>query len=180
MQGVTAGGSQVIDLSGNCNNPDSKPPRGYHEGTIIRYSVIRNEGYRVIAFDGPAKVPAVAAFNPVLGLTAMPHRASMITGFLGGKCKERMKLCREASPITHAGRSAAPILILHGTADHTVPYQQATAMVDKLKAAGAAAELFTASDGAHTFWSTPKWYEASEKAMTDFLFRFAAAKPMRP
>ena len=87
-----------------------------------------------------------------------------------------MELCRQASPISHAGRSAAPILILHGTADQTVPYQQAASMVAKLKAAGAAAELFTAPEGAHTFWSTSKWYEPSEKAMEDFLFRFVPGK----
>jgi len=41
-------------LANICNNPNSKPPRGYNDGTIIRYNVSRNEGYRVIAFDGPA------------------------------------------------------------------------------------------------------------------------------
>ena len=125
-----------------------------------------------------SRVTAVAAFNPVLDLTALGQKDSTAR-FLGGKCEERLELCRQASPITHAGRSAAPILILHGTADQTVPYRQATAMVDKLKAAGAVAELFTAPDGAHTFWSTPKWYEPSEKAMTDFLFRFVRVEGRR-
>ncbi len=37
-----------------CNNPASKPPRGYNDGTIIRYNVSRDETDRVIAFDGPA------------------------------------------------------------------------------------------------------------------------------
>ena len=119
-----------------------------------------------------SKVTAVAAFNPVLDLTTMGQKDST-TRFLGGKCEERMEICRQASPITHAKRTAAPILILHGTADTTVPYTQATAMVAKMKAAGApVVELFTAPDAAHTFWSTPKWYEPSEKAMADFLFRF--------
>ena len=39
-----------------------------------------------------------------------------------------MELCRQASPITHAGRSAAPILILHGTADGTVPFENRHAL----------------------------------------------------
>ena len=128
-----------------------------------------------------SRITAVAAFNPVLDLTAMGQKDST-TRFLGGKCEERMEICRQASPIAHAKSTAAPILILHGTADTTVPYGQAAAMVAKLKAAGATVELFTAPDAAHTFWSTPKWYEPSEKAMSDFLFRFVPAKgrPLPP
>ncbi len=122
-----------------------------------------------------SKVTAVVAFNPVLDLTALARRDST-TRFLGGKCEERMAMCKDASPISHANHDAAPMLILHGTADETVPYQQATAMVAKLKAAGAPVELFTATDAAHTFRSTAKWYAPSEQAMEEFLLRFVKAK----
>jgi len=43
-------GGGLVNL---CNNPASKPPRGYNDGTIVRYNVSRNETYRVIGFDGP-------------------------------------------------------------------------------------------------------------------------------
>lgn len=36
-----------------CNNPSSKPPRGYNDGTIVRYNISQNDIYRVFAFDGP-------------------------------------------------------------------------------------------------------------------------------
>ena len=39
-------------LANICANPASKT--GFNDGTIIRYNVSRNEGERVIAFDGPA------------------------------------------------------------------------------------------------------------------------------
>ncbi len=120
-----------------------------------------------------SKVTAVAAFNPVLDLTKMEHRESMVTRFLGGKCTDKPDICIEASPLAHASKSTVPMLILHGTADETVPYPQATAMVEKLKAAAARVELFTAPEGAHTFWSTAKWYAPSERAMEDFLKRLA-------
>ena len=109
----------------------------------------------------------------VLDLTKMEHRESMVTRFLGGKCTDKPDICIEASPLAHASKSTVPMLILHGTADETVPYPQATAMVEKLKAAGARVELFTAPEGAHTFWSTAKWYAPSERAMEDFLKRLA-------
>jgi acetyl esterase/lipase len=132
------------------------------------------------AFEGDAcckefssRITAAVAFNPVLDLTDMAHRESLVTRFLGGKCEAKIEVCKQASPVSHVSASAAPILIMHGTADETVPYRQAEAMVAKLKAAGAAVEFFTAPEGAHTFWSTPEWYGPSEKAMEEFLGRHA-------
>jgi hypothetical protein len=43
-------GGGLVNL---CNNPDSKPPRGYNDGTIVRYNISQNETDRVIGFDGP-------------------------------------------------------------------------------------------------------------------------------
>jgi hypothetical protein len=43
-------GGGLVNL---CNNPASKPPRGYNDGTIVRYNISQNEIERVIAFDGP-------------------------------------------------------------------------------------------------------------------------------
>lgn len=39
---------------GGLANICASPPRGYNDGTIIRYNVSRDETDRVIAFDGPA------------------------------------------------------------------------------------------------------------------------------
>jgi hypothetical protein len=43
-------GGGLVDL---CNNPSSRPPRGYNDGTIVRYNISQNDVQRVIAFDGP-------------------------------------------------------------------------------------------------------------------------------
>jgi hypothetical protein len=43
-------GGGMVNL---CNNPQSKPPRGYNDGTIIRFNISQNDIHRVIAFDGP-------------------------------------------------------------------------------------------------------------------------------
>jgi dipeptidyl aminopeptidase/acylaminoacyl peptidase len=65
--------------------------------------------------------------------------------------------------------SPPPFLILHGAGDKTVPYAQAAAMAEKLKAAGAPARLFTAPDAPHTFWASKQWYWPTLKAMESFL-----------
>ncbi len=43
-------GGGMVNL---CNNPQSTPPRGYNDGTIVRFNISQNDIHRVIAFDGP-------------------------------------------------------------------------------------------------------------------------------
>ena len=66
---------------------------------------------------------------------------------------------------------APPFFIGHGTADQTVPYSQAAAMTEKLKAAGVEVELFTAESGPHTFWNNPRWSAQVMESMAGFLQR---------
>jgi acetyl esterase/lipase len=119
--------------------------------------------------QGAARVNAVVAFNPVLDLSDATMNDASVVKFLGGTCAEQAKKCREASPLLNVHPHLPPFLILHGTADQSVPYTQATHMVAALKKAGNAVEFFSADGGAHTFWSTEKWYAPSEKAMEIFL-----------
>ena len=44
-----ANGGGLVNL---CNNPSSRAPRGYNDGTIVRNNVSRDEIDRVISFDG--------------------------------------------------------------------------------------------------------------------------------
>ncbi|TGY88124.1 S9 family peptidase [Marinicauda algicola] len=55
----------------------------------------------------------------------------------------------DISPTTHAARIEAPILLIHGTDDLIVPYQQAEAMAEALRAAGKPYELVAIEDGVH-------------------------------
>ncbi len=125
----------------------------------------------------PSTVVAVAAFNPVLDLTDMGHRESMITELLGRKCEDSLELCRDASPIAHIHPMVTPFLILHGTADVIVPYGQAATMVAKLKAAEVPVEMFTADGAPHTFWAEPRWYQPSLEALENFLTKVFSKTP---
>ena len=51
---------------------------------------------------------------------------------------EKLELYRIASPTSYADKSNPPLLILHGTADKTVPVEQSKLLAEVLKKVGAA------------------------------------------
>jgi len=58
---------------------------------------------------------------------------------------------RRYRPICNVTSDYPPTLLLHGTADTDVPYQQSVEMAAALQAHGVAAELVTVPDGVHGF-----------------------------
>ena len=56
---------------------------------------------------------------------------------------------RAASPISHISASSPPVLLLHGDADDTVPFQQSVAMEAALRAANVPVKLVRVQGGAH-------------------------------
>jgi len=59
------------------------------------------------------------------------------------------QILREASPINFVHAGLPPFLLVHGTADMSVPYGQSVQLQTKLKAAGIACDLITIDDGVH-------------------------------
>ena len=59
------------------------------------------------------------------------------------------KLFREASPVTHVSRNAPPVLLAHGDADDTVPYDQSVGFERALREAGVPVKLLRVEGGAH-------------------------------
>jgi acetyl esterase/lipase len=59
------------------------------------------------------------------------------------------KVYREASPISHVAATSPPVLLLHGDADDTVPYQQSVAMEAALRGATVPVKLVRVAGGAH-------------------------------
>lgn len=79
------------------------------------------------------------------------HDVSM----LGKTGAEDPELYRKASPVTYARAGAPPMLIVHGTADKTVPYHQSELLDEALKKAGVEHELVLIPNAAHTFHLQP-------------------------
>lgn len=70
---------------------------------------------------------------------------------LGGPVKDKREAAIAASPITYVSAKSAAILIAHGNADKTVPYQQSVVFDRKLKAAGVKSFFITMDGGGHGF-----------------------------
>ena len=66
---------------------------------------------------------------------------------------ERRKIAFELSPISHISKESPPTLLIHGTKDSVVPFQQSESFVDKLKKAGVSAKLVP-KEGADHGWPT--------------------------
>jgi acetyl esterase/lipase len=70
---------------------------------------------------------------------------------LGAPAASVPDLARQASPVTHAGPGAPPVLLMHGTADDLVPAAQSVRLAEALRRAGAQVELELVPGASH-FW----------------------------
>jgi acetyl esterase/lipase len=98
-----------------------------------------------------AKVQCVVARAAPADLARM-----MVTEFMGMRPPDRKdrntvedRAYREASPFHHVSSSSAPILLIHGDADRSVPIEQSEMMEKKLRAAGVPTSLLRIPGGAH-------------------------------
>lgn len=110
----------------------------------------------VVRAKEDTRVAAVVPFYAPVDLVADTERRgglSLSLRDLFGRSfqidEEASKLLREASPIGYVRPGLPPFLLLHGTADMSVPYNQSVQMQAKLKAAGVSCELITIDDGVH-------------------------------
>ena len=86
----------------------------------------------------------------------------------GKACKTDATIYKKASPITYAGKTAPPILLLHGTLDLLVPVKHSEMLHKSLTDAGATAELFTVPFGGHGGWGA-RDMEKAHTAVLKFL-----------
>ncbi len=74
---------------------------------------------------------------------------------LGGPIAQRRELARSASPLHHVHPGAPPFLLMHGTQDQVVPYDQSVRMAQALRAQGVRADLYPVPDADHCFVGYP-------------------------
>nr|WP_303652886.1 alpha/beta hydrolase [Paludisphaera mucosa] len=74
---------------------------------------------------------------------------AMVEDLLGQARKADRAAQDAASPLHHLNAGDAPVLLIHGTKDQLVPYDQATAFEEACKKVGVEAELFTIVGGDH-------------------------------
>lgn len=95
--------------------------------------------------------------------------AEVLPLFFGGALDTKLKEHVRGSPLYWVTPNAAPTLIVHGTEDKYVNYEQAGWMVDKLKAAQVEVELLTLPGAGHGFKGPDA--EKAEQAMIAFFDR---------
>jgi len=66
---------------------------------------------------------------------------------------------RRLSPIQHVRADMPPFLLIHGTADALVPFEQSKEMCSRMLSAGALCELIAVDGGGHGI----RWWEGNER-----------------
>ncbi len=56
---------------------------------------------------------------------------------------------RDLSPVTWVRKDAPPFLLIHGTADSLVPFEQSNVMCQKMRAVGGSCEVYPVNGGGH-------------------------------
>lgn len=141
MFGTSSGGNTALLVGLTADDPRYRTEEyaGYSDGVNS-----------VIACFGPADIPAMVAEQYEL-MAQHPAFEGLI-----GKA-DPMDVARAMSPILEIrqGESYPPILLAHGDADETVPFDQSEKMYHALKNAGHRAKLIRITDAPHegSFWS---------------------------
>ncbi len=101
-------------------------------------------GYAALqsAVIDPALFKAVVAIAPVTDLASLRDSS---TDFANDRINKEFigTIARDASPAQNAGKIEAPVLLVHGTLDRNVAYQQSTLMQGRLQGSGKRVELMT-------------------------------------
>ena len=107
----------------------------------------------VVAFYGPSDLVRLAETS-----TWVPDN---IRQSFKGTALESMLFAglKELSPVTWVSRDSPPFLLIHGTADTLVPFDQSEELCDKLHAAGAKCQLYPVPGAHHGI----RWWESARQ-----------------
>jgi acetyl esterase/lipase len=100
-------------------------------------------------WGGTGPVNAVISGAAPHELRGRTSDAKVVKELIGGTEEEYPERYRNASPIAHVHPDAPPYLLISGTGDLYVPWEQSEAMRDALREVGADARLLTIAGGGH-------------------------------
>jgi len=98
--------------------------------------------------DVPETVRAVIAHYGPYDLGR--RRSDMVEALLGPRVEDPAWV-QTASPLAHAARSTAPMLLIHGTADQVVSWRESDRLHAALQSAGKSSELLLLDGAPHAF-----------------------------
>lgn len=116
----------------------------------------------VVSLYGPSDLELLARTSPVV--PEQIRRAVEGSAFAG----MLLSFLRSLSPVRFVRPDAPPFLLIHGTADHVVPFEQSVVMRDRLLAAGVDADLVPMHGAGH---GMRYWRENWQTLLTGWLWR---------
>jgi len=100
-----------------------------------------------------SRVQAVAPYFGPMDLVELfsgtEHGAQMAMKLFGTTCEASPETCRRASPIAHVSPDDPPFMLVHGTLDPVVPFEQSVSMEHALQTAGVEVELVPIEGAGH-------------------------------
>ncbi len=116
------------------------------EGDLGKFTDTSSRVNCVVDYYGPSDLPAMGKYP-----SRMDHDAadSPESKLVGGPVQETLDAARGASPITYTSKDDPPMLIVHGTSDPLVPYNQSERLTEALRKAGAPTRFITITEGGH-------------------------------
>ena len=139
VMGSSAGGHLVAMLGTSGDVKDLEGKLGSHTSVSSRVACVVDE-------FGPTNFLTMNDFPSRIDHLAPTSPESLL---IGGAITEHKDKVRHASPLTYVSKDDPPFLIIHGTKDPLVPYNQSVILDAALKKAGVDVYLQTISEGQH-------------------------------
>jgi len=98
-----------------------------------------------------------------------------IPAWIDSVCEGGREGDRRRSPLTHAGRMSAPVLLVHGSANKRIPHEQSRLMAAAMQQAGKPVEFHLVEGASHRF--NPRQSGIIWNLMIDFLKRTMRKNP---
>ena len=138
-------------------------------GHLVSYVGVRGAGETSVA----AVVPFYAPHDLELQVRSRNAPGPSMTALfeLNELNDEAWKTWRAASPTTYLRRGLPPFLLIHGTTDAQVPYEQSVKFLERTKALGNACELITIPGGVHGMGGWDKAHPEYKTQLIEWLRR---------
>jgi len=153
IMGDSAGGHLAALAALTGDNPDldgDSGTLGYSSSLQACAAISANSDFLDLDLDLDCPPPA----NPARFCRDL-HGVDAYTQLFGGPLREREELMRRASPLRYVHRGAPPFLIIHGTRDETVPFEQGERLHHALQNAGADTTFVPIEGGHHNLRDQP-------------------------
>ncbi len=123
----------------------------------------------VIAFNGMFDMKELHEYSMSAGNRNI---ADVLEAYVGGTPEQFPEEYEASSPITHIDERDPPVLLLHGTGDELVPFEQSLRFKEALEAAGVPVELFEAEGAGHGFFNNAPYHQATLERMEEFITKY--------